>query len=248
MRTETVTVGAVRGDPQLRNVWGFAWNANAPGNSVSAAAAVTVEVEWADGRTTTLRLRPGVWYAAPNQMRRVWFTTGGGTALVLDWADTEGESATPSPTTVDPEAQGDLVTSWRNVGAALAMTAQLALPRNTHGLLWWCRCTTNLAVASLFGVMEYTLNGAAFRIARQIGAAGNGALNLGAWGNHPGAGDAPEAYIAAIGNAPGPPGGQALYRLNFLPAGSTFPRSVKLGVYDNGAGGVNRWDIDVLAV
>ncbi len=46
IRAEKVTLAATRGDPQLRQVWGFAWNPDDPDNQVTEFNVVRVEVEY----------------------------------------------------------------------------------------------------------------------------------------------------------------------------------------------------------
>ena len=95
IRSEKVTLAATRGDPQLRNVYGFAWNPADPDNQVSEFNVIRVEVEYQDGRVGTFVLRPRAWYGSSQVMRRVWLTYGAGGVIVCDVGLEHGDIAQP---------------------------------------------------------------------------------------------------------------------------------------------------------
>ncbi len=104
LRTDTVNVGAVRGDPQIRNAYGFAWNVSTPENTLSPGVVVLrAEVELEDGTVRRLTLRPGAWYGAEQLMTRVWLTSSIVGVGVFDWADDPKTVLTSSGATDAPK-------------------------------------------------------------------------------------------------------------------------------------------------
>jgi hypothetical protein len=102
VRTETITVGAVRAAPQLRNVFGFTMNPAADGDTIASAvgavAAVRAEVRYANGRVASLWLRAGqIFNARASRMDEVWFTAASPGALGLDVAYDPDDELVPTP-------------------------------------------------------------------------------------------------------------------------------------------------------
>lgn len=95
MRMETTAIAAARGEAQLRNVWGLAWNPAATENTTPETALVTLEAEYEDGTRGSLYLRPRVWYGFGQKVTRAWLTSaaGAGTVLALDVGHERGDVA-----------------------------------------------------------------------------------------------------------------------------------------------------------
>jgi len=146
-----------------------------------------------------------------------------------------------------PEESTDevLAASWRAYGVSGLVDfgpGSIRLPKNTRALLWFSQMTAAASATTLLAVIEWTAaTGITYRLVRQInsgGAAGKKCMGL--WGAALAGANAPEAPVPAIGNL----GPGDIYRLDLFPG--TFPRNVRLGVYDSAIN--NRWDVDVYAL
>jgi hypothetical protein len=121
IRSETVIVPAVRGnEPGLVNVYGFAWDAADPANTVLETSVVRVEIEYEDGRHGFIVLRPRAWYGSRQKMTRVWFFSSAGGTAVFDVGLVEGDVALPaaSAESVDLPVQRFVSAAGQNFTAA----------------------------------------------------------------------------------------------------------------------------------
>lgn len=231
MRFETIPAGETR---QLDGPWfGVRVLAAAPG------AALTVD---------RLALPVSVLVAYRRRID-VLVVTG---PVVLAIADSELEdvnaaSSSPSAPT-EPEAAGQLVMSWRgyNGGSGLVWSGPLTLPARTRGLMWLTRCTASPDVGgALVGLIEFRDVPWVARLAQPVGLSSAPGRFIATWGHSPAGANDPLVPDAAYDNM-GSGTSAGRYRLDYLPAGATHPRNIRLGIRHGLPG--NLFDADVFAL